>query len=117
MIQCIEDKANLMNDSAVCEKVNHLCQMAENGLGMASMTVPSIFRLDMSNIEALQLVCGSFGLALPGLTLQTRCLPNCVLMGPNAALDEETVRKSIMTSTHFLGCSCCGTYQRHNGLL
>ena len=61
MIQCIEDKANLMNDSAVCEKVNHLCQMAENGLGIASMTVPSIFRLDMSNIEALQLVCGSLG--------------------------------------------------------
>jgi hypothetical protein len=106
-----------MNDSAVCEKVKHRCQMAEYGSGIASMTVPSIFRLDMSNIEALQLVCGNLGLALPGLTLQTRCLPNCVLMGPNAALDEKTVRKSIMTSTHFLGCSCCGTYQRHNGLL
>ncbi len=76
-----------MNDSAVCEKVKHRCQMAEYGSGIASMTVPSIYRLDMSNIEALQLVCDRFGLALPGLTLQTRCLPNCVPMGPNAALE------------------------------
>ena len=86
-----------MNDSAVFEKVQHRCQMAEYGSGIASVTVPSIYRLDISNIEALQLVCGSFGLALPGLTRQTSCLPNCVPMGPNAALEEETVRKSILT--------------------
>ncbi len=71
--------------------------MAEYGSGIASMTVPSIYRLDMSNIEALQLVRGSLGLALPGLTRQKRCLPSCVPMGPNAALDEETVRKRILT--------------------
>ena len=75
--------------------------MAEYGSGIASMTVPSIYRLDMSNIEALQLVCGSFGLALPGLTRQTSCLPHFVPIGPNAALDEESFGKRILTGRTF----------------
>jgi len=81
------------------------------------MTVATFFKLDLSDVAALQAVCNRLGLALPGLTLQTRCLRNCALMGPNATLDESTVRESIMTGTHFLGCASCGTYQRHNGIL
>ena len=67
---------------------------------IASMTVPSFYQLDVSNIEALQSVCGRLGLILPGLNLQTRCLRNCALMGPNAALEENTVRENIMTGRH-----------------
>jgi hypothetical protein len=32
-------------------------------------------------------------------------------------LDDDTVRKNIMTGVHFLGCKSCGTYDRHNQLL
>ena len=46
--------------------------------------------------------------------MRTRCLPNCTQMGPHAVLADRTVRKSIMTGIHFLGCKCCGTYDRHN---
>ena len=54
--------------------------------------------------------------------MRTRCLSNCTQMGPHAtgtlALtdDDSTarVRESILTGTHFLGCKCCGTYDRHN---
>ena len=35
-------------------------------------------------------------------------------MGPHAVLADHTVRESIMTGVHFLGCKCCGTYDRHN---
>ena len=35
-------------------------------------------------------------------------------MGPHAALADHTVRENIMTGIHFLGCKCCGTYDRHN---
>jgi hypothetical protein len=35
-------------------------------------------------------------------------------MGPHAALADHTVRESIMTGLHFLGCKCCGTHDRHN---
>jgi hypothetical protein len=35
-------------------------------------------------------------------------------MGPHATLADRTVRENIMTDIHFLGCKCCGTYDRHN---
>jgi hypothetical protein len=35
-------------------------------------------------------------------------------MGPHAVLADHTVRENIMTGLHFLGCKCCGTYDRHN---
>ena len=37
--------------------------------------------------------------------------------GPHATLTDLTVRESIMTSTHSLGCKCCGTYDRHNEIV
>ena len=46
--------------------------------------------------------------------MRTRCLSNCTQMGPHARLTDLTVRESITTGTHFLGCKCCGTYDRHN---
>ena len=117
-LQCIENKASLMDDAAVCDKVKHRFQIASQyGSGVASMTVATFFKLDLSDVAALQAVCNRLGLALPGLTPQTRCLRNCALMGPNTTLDESTVRESIMTGIHFLGCASCGTYQRHNGIL
>jgi hypothetical protein len=35
-------------------------------------------------------------------------------MGPHAVLADRTVRENIMTGLHFLGCKCCGTYDRHS---
>ena len=35
-------------------------------------------------------------------------------VGPHAVLADHTVRENIMTGIHFLGCTCCGTYDRHN---
>jgi hypothetical protein len=61
------------------------------------MALPTFFRLDLSNVAALQVVCGRLGLALPGPTPQTRCLQNCALigvMGPNATLDENVREKA-----------------------
>ncbi len=35
-------------------------------------------------------------------------------MGAHTALADRTVRENIMTGIHFLGCKCCGAYDRHN---
>ena len=84
---------------------------------MASCTVPTDAKLDLTNNEAVFAVCIRLGLSLPGLTSAARCLRNCALMGPRAELDEATVSESILTGRHFLGCAACGTYCRHNGVV
>jgi hypothetical protein len=73
--------------------------------------------MQQSRQSAADLVSPSPG---AGLHMRTRCLPNsgCTQMGPHAVLADRTVRESIMTGVHFLGCQCkscqCGTYDRHN---
>jgi hypothetical protein len=114
-IRCTEIKACLMDDPNISKLVKHRIQVASQpGSGTASLIVPTDKCLDMDDDAALQAVCCRLGLPIPGLHLRTRCLPNCTLMGPHAKLTESTVRESIMTGTHFLGCKCCGTYSRHN---
>ncbi len=85
--------------------------------GVASCTVPTDAKLDLTNNEAVSAVCIRLGLPLPGLTSATRCLRNCALMGPRAELDEATESESIITGRHFLGCAACGTYCRQNGVV
>ena len=117
-LQCIEDKASVMDDPTVPEGVKHRMQVASQYCaGVASCTVPTDAKLDLTNNEAVFAVCIRLGLPLPGLTSATRCLRNCALMGPRAELDDATVSESIMTGRHFLGCAACGTYCRHNGLV
>jgi hypothetical protein len=117
-LQCIEDKASVMDDPTVPEKVKHRMQIASQYCaGVASCTVPTDAKLDLTNNEAVFAVCIRLGLPLPGLTSTTRCLRNCALMGPRAELDEATVSESILTGRHFLGCAACGTYCRHNGVV
>jgi hypothetical protein len=74
--------------------------------------------MDDRDDATVQAVCCRLGLAIPGLHMRTRCLPNCTQLemglGPHAVLTDRTVRESIMTGLHFLGCKCCGTYDRHN---
>ena len=114
-LQCIEDKARVMDDPTVPEEVKHRMQVASQyGAGVVSCTVPTDAKLDLTNNEAVFAVCIRLGLPLPGLTSATRCLRNCALMGPRAELDDDTVSESIMTGIHFLGCPACGTYGRHN---
>ena len=110
-LQCIEDKAREMDDPTVPERVKHRMQVASQYCaGVASCTVPTDAKLDLTNNEAVSAVCIRLGLPLPGLTSATRCLRNCALMGPRAELDEATVSASILTGRHFLGCAACGTY-------
>ncbi len=123
-LQCTEDKACVMDDPTVPERVKHRMQVASQYCaGVASCTVPSDAKLDLTNDEAVFAVCQCtgirLGLPLPGLTSAPRCLRNCALMGPRAELDEATVSESTMTGTgrHFLGCAACGTYCRHSGVV
>jgi hypothetical protein len=119
---CIEDKASVMDDQTpVPEGVKHRMQVASQYCaGVASCTVPTDAKLDLTNNEAVTVfaVCTGIrlGLPLPGPTSATRCLRNCALMGPRAELDEATVSESIMTGRHFLGCAACGTYCRSVGI-
>jgi hypothetical protein len=76
--------------------------------------VPTEKCLEMGDAATLQAICCRLGLAIPGLHMRTRCLPNCTQMGPHAELTESTVRENIMTGLQFLGCKSCGTYDRHN---
>jgi len=115
LIRFTEIKAALMDDPNVSPSVKHRFQVASQpGSGKASMVVPTEKCLEMDDDAALQAVCCRLGLPIPGLHMRTRCLSNCTQMGPHAALTENTVRESILTGTHFLGCKCCGTYDRHN---
>jgi hypothetical protein len=85
--------------------------------GVASCTVRTDAKLDLTNNEAVFAVCIRLGLPLPGLTSATRCLRNCALMDQEAELDVATVNERIMTGRHFLGCAASGTYCRHNGVV
>jgi hypothetical protein len=122
-LQCIEDKACVMDDPTVPEGAKHRMQVllvvaSQYCAGAGSCTVPTDAKLDLTNNEAVFAVCIRLGLPLPGRTSATRCLWNCAaLMGPRAELDEATVSESIMTGRHFLGCAACGTYCRHNGVV
>ena len=114
-IRSTEIKASLMDDPKISRQIKHRFQVASQpGSGTASLIVPTDKCLDMDDDAALQAVCCRLGLPIPGFHLRTRCLPNCTQMGPHATLTESTVMESIMTGTHFLGCKCCGTYDRHN---
>ena len=114
-IRSTEIKAALMDDPNVDPRVKHRIQVAsQRGSGTASLVVPTEKCLEMDDNAALQAICCRLGLPIPGLHMQTRCLPNCTQMGPHATLAESTVRGSIMTGKHFWGCKCCGVYDRHN---
>ena len=81
-LQCIEDKARVMDDPTVPEKVKHRLQVASQyRAGVASCTVPTDAKLDLTNNEAVFAVCIRLGLPLPRLTSATRCLRNCALIG------------------------------------
>jgi hypothetical protein len=117
-LQCIEDKARVMDDQTVPEGVKHRMRVASRYCaGVASCTVPTDAKLDLTNNEAVFAVCIRLGLPLPGQTSATRCPRNCALMGPRAELDEATVSGSIITGRHYLGCAACGTYCWHNGVV
>ena len=105
-LQCIEDKASVMDDHTVPEKVKHRMQEASQYCaGVASCTVPTDAKLDLTNNEAVFAVCIRLGLPLPGLTPATRCLRNCALMGPRAELEEGTGRgKNIEAAPGNRGC-------------
>jgi hypothetical protein len=82
---CIEDKACVMDDPTVPERVKHRLQVASQYCaGVVSCTVPADAKLDLTNNEAVfaVTVCIRLGLPLPGLTSAARCLRNCALMGP-----------------------------------
>ena len=104
-----------MDDPNISRQVKHRLQVASQpGSGTASLVVPTEKCLEMGDAATLQAICCRLGLAIPGLHLQTRCLPNCTQMGPHAVLTDRTVRENTMTGLHFLGCKSCGTYDRHN---
>ena len=114
-IRFTEIKARLMDDPNISRQVKHRLQVASQpGSGTASLVVPTEKCLEMDDAATMQAICCRLGLAIPGLHMRTRCLPNCTQMGPHAQLTESTVRENIMTGLHFLGCKCCGTYDRHN---
>jgi len=53
-LQCIEDKARVMDDPTVPEKVKHRLQVASQYCaGVASCTVPTDAKLDLTNNEAV----------------------------------------------------------------
>ena len=107
----------MMDDPNISRRVKHRIQVAsQRGSGTASLVVPTENCLEMDDDATIQAVCCRLGLAIPGLHLQTRCLPNCTQMGPHAQLADHTVRENIMTGLHVLGCKSCGTYDRHNQL-
>jgi hypothetical protein len=110
-----EIKAGLMDNPDISRKVEHRIQVASQpGSETASLVVPTEECLDMDDDATIQAVCCRLGIAIRGLHMRTRCLSNCTQMGPHTVLADCTVRESIMTGIHFLGCKCCGTYDRHN---
>ena len=114
-IRNTEIKADLMDDPTINRQVKHRFQVAsQRGSGKASLVVPTAKCLEMDDDATIQAICCRLGLVIPGLHMRTRCLPNCTQMRPHAALADHTVRENIMTGIHFLGCKCCGTYDRHN---
>ena len=114
IIRFIEIKASLMDDPAVSKQVQHRIQVASlsgSGTLAASLVIPTVTLecLDMDDSAAIQAVCCRLGLPIPGVHLQTRCLPNCTQMewparGPHATLADSTVRENIMTGKRFWGC-------------
>ncbi len=77
----------------------HRIQVAsQRGSGTASLVVPTEKCLEMDDDATIQAVCCRLGLAIPGLHMRTRCLPNCTQMGPHAELTDHTVRENIMTA-------------------
>jgi hypothetical protein len=116
-IRFTEIKANLMDDPNISRQVKHRLQVAsQRGSRTASLVVPTEKCLEMHDDAKIQATCCRLGLAIPGLHMRTRCLPNCTQMGPHAVLTDRMVRENIMTGLHFLGCKSCGTYDRHNQL-
>jgi hypothetical protein len=88
-LQCIEDKACVMDDPTVPERVKHRLQVASQycaGVASCTRAVPADanLKLDLTNNEAVFAVCIRLGLPLPGLISTSRCLRNCALMGPRA---------------------------------